>query len=467
MDLTLIREIIEISSFMLLGAIICWLLLRKSFEENKIIKKQATTDALTGKLNRFAFNRDIDTLIQRAESGNPFKFALCFMDIDGFKQINDNLGHDVGDQLLIALSDTLANNLPEYANLYRLGGDEFAIVIKNVHNKEEIEEILKKLQDAVRKPIILGENTIILEYSIGIAMYPADAKTRVDLLAAADIAMYYIKENGKNSYYFHTAALKMQVENKYQMEQSLKRAYKNKEFFVDYQPRINLKNSNEIWFESLIYWNHPTLGKLRAEYFLKYAEEMGLTIDLDEMSLKLACKKVKELTRLGYNNANIAINISIRHFKRKDFAARIAHILEEEEIPINRIALEINDRVNIKFIESYKNMMESIKQHGVIITINNYEVKYDVLKLFKKLPIDEIKISCEYLINKEEFDVDTIKNLILLSQTLGYKVTIIGVETQEQYSKVRSFGTDKIQGNFVAKIIEEEKIIAFLENIKR
>ena len=279
-------NLVMVGCSIILGILLDRMLTIGRYKEHKQIKKQAFTDQLTGKGNRHKFVEDMEHLISKKR-----KFAVCFMDLDGFKHINDTMGHDAGDMLLIQLGKKLDETLPENVESYRLGGDEFAILMENINTVEEITKILDDLKVGLTKPIVIDNVKIVLEYSLGVAIYPTDSDNRSELMTYADDAMYYIKEHGKNDYYFHNNVLKTKLENKKKMEINLKAAVEKEEFVIEYVPRVALKDES-VCFESKIVWQHPVLGRIEEEYFMKQAEEMGIVVLLDEYLIKKTCEKI-------------------------------------------------------------------------------------------------------------------------------------------------------------------------------
>ena len=442
----IINKLIEVAIYIISGMVIYRLLDFRKHKENKKVKEQAYTDQLTGRGNRYKFNSVIDKLIIKDK-----KFAICFMDLDGFKQINDTMGHDAGDKLLIALANTFDENLPKNATAYRLGGDEFAIVIEKVKTTDDVTKLLDDLREKFKTPINIDGTNITLEYSLGIAMYPEDAVNRKDLVMYADDAMYYIKSHGKNDYYFHNKALRAKLENDNRMQKDLKEAYEKGQFGIDLQPRININNTKQICFEALLYWNHPVLGKLPSSYFIKQADEMALTIKLDEYFLDLVCRELNYYKELGYNDIQMAMNISNRHASKKDFVDKLCKILNENMIEPGNIKIELTDNLEIEKIEDYKLLFEKLKECGADIIINNFEIKYESLQLFNDLPIDEIKISSKYISKEDNFDYEILKNIIAVSKNLEYKVVINCIEDEQQLNYAIRNGADNIQGEFLFK----------------
>lgn len=472
-DFSLIQIMIEIVKavmFLIVGILLYRLFDENSRRKHKIVKQQAFTDQLTGRGNRYMFNSVVDKLISKKK-----KFAVCFMDLDGFKQINDSMGHDAGDELLIALANTFENKLPKHATAYRLGGDEFAIIIENIKTTEDVTKVLDNLKKNLTEPIVIEGTSITLEYSLGIAMYPEDADNRQELIMYADDAMYFIKNNGKNDYYFHNKVLRAKLENKNKMQKDLKVAYKENQFGVEFQPRIDIKDTSKICFESLLYWNHPVLGKIPSTYFIKQADETALTIKLDQFVLERVCKQLNLFKENGHKDIKIAVNISNKHVEKKDFIDKLCDILNDNFIEPGEIQLELTDTIDINKIEKYKIMFEKLKECGADIIVNNMEIKYDAVKLFNELPIDEIKLSSSFVSLESGLDPEILANIIKLGKEMKFKVLINAIENEKQLTESIKRGADKIQGNFLFKkmdldlteefINEYSKYINKLDNI--
>lgn len=454
----IIEKIIEVAIYVFIGMFLYRILDFKKHKEAKKVKEQAYTDQLTGRGNRYKFNSMVDKLIIKDK-----KFAVCFMDLDGFKQINDTMGHDAGDKLLIALANTFDDNLPKNATAYRLGGDEFAIIIENIKTTADVTKLLDDLREKFRTPINIDGTNVTLEYSLGIALYPEDAVNRKDLIMYADDAMYYIKEHGKNDYYFYNKALRAKVENDNKMQNDLKIAYEQGQFGIDLQPRINIDNTNEICFEALLYWNHPVLGKLPSSYFIKQADEIALTIKLDQYFLDLVCKELNKYKELGLDNIKMAMNISNRHASKRDFIDKLCEILNENMIEQGSIKIELTDTLETEKIEDYKLMFEKLKECGADIIINNIELKYEKLVLYKDLPIDEIKVGSHYISKNSTFNSEILKDIISLGKDLEYKVVVNCIEDEKSLIYAIRNGANSIQGDFLFKKMDTKLAIDFVK----
>lgn len=446
-------KIAEIFLLVILGFVLYQLINYRKIRKREIEKKQAYTDQLTGRGNRYLFLSVLDKLIKK---GN--KFAVCFMDLDGFKQINDTMGHDAGDELLVYLARTFDEKLPSNAVAYRLGGDEFSIVIQNIKTTRDITKVLDYMKKQLEEPIMIQGTSISLQYSLGISVFPEDAKTKTELIMYADDAMYYIKENGKNGYYFHNKSLKAKLDNKNKMEKDLKEAYDKNEFSISLQPRINLNDMDNICFEALLYWNHPVLGKLDSDYFIKQADEMGIIVKLDRFVLENMCKKLTELKNNGYTNIQMAVNISTRHFMKDDFTNELCKILEKNNVSKGEVILELTNNIDLKKINMYRSMFEKLKKSGAKISINNFNIKYEDMILYNNLNIDEIKLYAKYMSKESDLNDNCLENVIKLSKDLESEITICCIETKEQLEKAIKCGADKVQGFFLFNKMYDEYI---------
>lgn len=446
-------KIAEIFLLVILCFVLYQLINYRKIRKREIEKKQAYTDQLTGRGNRYLFLSVLDKLIKK---GN--KFAVCFMDLDGFKQINDTMGHDAGDELLVYLARTFDEKLPSNAVAYRLGGDEFSIVIQNIKTTRDITKVLDYMKKQLEEPIMIQGTSISLQYSLGISVFPEDAKTKTELIMYADDAMYYIKENGKNGYYFHNKSLKAKLDNKNKMEKDLKEAYDKNEFSISLQPRINLNDMDNICFEALLYWNHPVLGKLDSDYFIKQADEMGIIVKLDRFVLENMCKKLTELKNNGYTNIQMAVNISTRHFMKDDFTNELCKILEKYNVSKGEVILELTNNIDLKKINMYRSMFEKLKKSGAKISINNFNIKYEDMILYNNLNIDEIKLYAKYMSKESDLNDNCLENVIKLSKDLESEITICCIETKEQLEKAIKCGADKVQGFFLFNKMYDEYI---------
>lgn len=458
---TVLVQVLSGFAIFLLGMIAYGYTAKTKIEESKDAAQAAYIDALTKLGNRHKFNKVINEMVKHEDQ----KFALCFLDLDDFKHINDNMGHDAGDELLIELGRRLVDGVGDHGEVFRLGGDEYALIITGADSKLEVETIVKRVQRNVVRPVDIRGNRVNLEYSLGVAMFPEDSTDSVQLVNFADSAMYYIKESGKSDYYFHNAALRSKTENKKRMEMELKSAFENKEFGIDYQPRVNLKKPNEVWLEAFLYWNHPLVGKLRAEYFLKFAESIGLIIPIDELMIEQAIIKLNKLRKEGFSNVNIAMNVSLRHFQRKDFVEKLCKIFENNPFEKGSLMLQITDTIDVDKIENYKVMFDKVRKYGVKLSVANFEIKHEVMDMFRRLQIDEVKVSSKYIESNSIFSPNVLKDIVTLARDLEYDIVVTRIEDEETLNKILKLKVDMIQGNYLFNIMEEKDIIEFLKSL--
>lgn len=373
-------------------------------------------------------------------------------------------GHDAGDELLIELGKRLKESIGDHGEVFRLGGDEYALIIVGADTKLEVETIVKRVQRSVIKPIIIRNNTVNLEYSLGIACFPEDSRDANEIVNFADAAMYHVKESGKSSYYFHNVALKAKTDNKRRMENELKAAYANKEFGIDYQPRLDVKSPKNIWLETFLYWNHPMIGKLKADYFMSYAETTGLIIGLDQYVIEDSISKLEKFRRNGFDNVCIAINVSIRHFQRHDFIDKLCSIIEKNRVKEGTLMFQITDSIDTTKIEEYKVMFEKLKKLGVRISINNICIRYEELDLLNRLQIDEIKINSEFLVSNSIFKKSVLKHIIHFCKDLGYEILVTKISDENTLQEVLKYPINRVQGLYIYPIIENDKIEDFLKS---
>ncbi len=458
---TIMIQILSGFVIFFLGMIAYGYTAKSKIEESKDAAQAAYIDALTKLGNRHKFNKVIGEMVKHEDK----KFALCFLDLDDFKHINDNMGHDAGDELLIELGKRLVDGVADHGQVFRLGGDEYALIITKADTKLEVETIVKRVQRNVVRPVDIRGNKVNLDYSLGIAMFPEDTTDSVQLVNFADSAMYHIKESGKSDYYFHNPALRSKTENKKRMETELKAAFENKEFGIDYQPRVNLKEPKQIWLEAFLYWNHPMVGKLRAEYFLKFAESIGLIIGIDELMIEQAIIKLNKLRKEGYPNVNIAMNISLRHFQRKDFVEKLCKIFEKNPIEPGTLMLQITDTIDVDKIESYKVMFDKVRKYGIKISVANFEIKHEVMDMFRRLQIDEVKVSSKYIDSNSIFGPNVLKDIVTLARDLQYDIVITRIEDEATLNKILKLKVDMIQGNYLFNIMDEKDLMEFLKSL--
>ena len=417
-------------------------------KEKEKVEFLAYHDSLTLLLNRRALQRDIVEVLNDCKTNNK-KFTILFIDLDGFKFINDGLGHDIGDILLKEIAYRLANTLAQKHNAYRLGGDEFAIIFEYKHVKE-IEESARNIIKKVNEKILINKHSLHVGCSVGIAKYPVDGEDYSSLMKHSDTAMYKAKQNGKNRYEFYTKDLTNIVSRRFEIEQALAVGLKNDEFYVVYQPKYSLKTKKIYSVEALLRWNSSTLGNVTPEQFVPIAEEIGFIYELGLFVFKRACEDFVSLKeKLGLEM--ISINVSVVQLMQDDFMDKIENILNETKVDSNKIGIELTETYLIKNVEDILDILIVMRRLGFKILIDDFGTGYSSLKYLQQLPIDILKIDKSFVKNLTKNNNDIVKAIVAISKSFGFITIAEGVETKEQEELLIELDVDIAQGYLYSK----------------
>ena len=438
---------------------------RKNMEEQLL--HQATHDSLTSLPNRSLLDDRVRRAIKSAVRNNT-KLAMLFLDLDDFKLINDRLGHDCGDKLLQEVSERLEAEIREVDTVARIGGDEFIIIFSDLQSEEDIMMPAHKLLMEIRKPYCIDGHKIEISASIGISFYPKDGQNALDLMRCADISMYHAKENGRNNFKFYTDELNERIEKRFTMEENLKKAIKEQQFVLFYQPLYQADNKKIIGAEALIRWPHPTLGNIPPDHFIPIAEDTGLIVTLSAWILEAACMQLKNWKDAGFDQLSLAVNLSAREFKQKDLAKNIKRLLKKLKISPERLELELTERMLIKDDDDTLRIMHEIKDLGVKLSIDDFGVGFSSLSYLKIFPVDKLKIDRSFIkdINEETLgtkDTALLHSIVDLSHGLGLKVVAEGVETEIQSQFLTEAGCDYLQGYYHSKPVDVDTYNKLLE----
>lgn len=417
-------------------------------KEKEKVEFLAYHDSLTLLLNRRALQRDIVEVLNDCKTNNK-KFTILFIDLDGFKFINDGLGHDIGDILLKEIAYRLANTLVQKHNAYRLGGDEFAIIFEYKHVKE-IEESARNIIKKVNEKIFINKHSLHVGCSVGIAKYPVDGEDYSSLMKHSDTAMYKAKQNGKNRYEFYTKDLTNIVSRRFEIEQALAVGLKNHEFYVVYQPKYSLKTKKIYSVEALLRWNSSTLGNVTPDQFIPIAEEIGFIYELGLFVFKRACEDFVSLKeKLGLEM--ISINVSVIQLMQDDFMDKIENILTETKVDSNQIGIELTETYLIKNVEDILDILIIMRRLGFKILIDDFGTGYSSLKYLQQLPIDILKIDKSFVKNLTKNNNDIVKAIVAISKSFGFITIAEGVETKEQEELLTELDVDIAQGYLYSK----------------
>ena len=439
---------------------------REIKEKTKALKTLAHYDSLTNLPNRMSFLDMLSRTLARAQRTDA-TFAVCFIDIDDFKQVNDNLGHQIGDELLIKLPKLLLPIMRDTDYLSRLGGDEFGLIIENAENIDTLHLLLRRYLQTINQPIILGKYEINISISIGIALYPHGGKTRDELIANADIAMYRAKELGKNTFAFFSNHMNKLVKRRHAIDTAMRHALEKNEFHLVYQPQIEIASNQLIGVEALLRWHNPKLGNLAPDEFITLAEANGLIIDIGRWVLTEACK---DLVTLKENNSlphiKLAVNVSVREFEQQNYSQSIQKILAAQNIVPHDIFLEITESLLMENFEKIKNSMDTIKNLGAHFSLDDFGTGYSSMQYLKMLSLSILKIDKAFVrdITTDKDDAMIVKATIQLAHGLGLKVIAEGVETKEQLIYLQQHECDQVQGYYFAKPMKLDALVNWYEN---
>jgi len=431
-------------------------------EKNKL-DYQAHHDALTGLPNRILFTDKLDNAIINAKQ-NANKVALLFIDLDHFKEINDSLGHDVGDKILQTVTTRLKNILQDKDTLARLGGDEFTIILEDLTEAQDSSFIASKILKVLSEVIEIDERTLYVSSSIGISIYPDDGTSAQNLLKFADSAMYKAKDEGRNNYQYYNTKMTEMAFERIVMETSLRQALTKEEFVVYYQPQVDGQTNKLIGMEALVRWQHPTMGLVSPTKFIPLAETTGLIVELDRFVMRTAVKQLVQWYKDGFNPGVLAINLAIKQLQQADFGEMLNTLLKETKCKAEWLELEVTESQIMTHPEEAIAKLNLISDLGIKLAIDDFGTGYSSLAYLKKLPIDKLKIDQTFIrdLPDDEEDASITRAVIALAKSLNLQIIAEGVETKEQKDFIVENGCKNIQGYFYSRPIPAEEITKIL-----
>lgn len=428
----------------------------KQKETQEKLYNMAYYDMVTGLPNRRFLLENLEKYIEY----KPFyeEFAILFLDLDKFKDVNDTFGHDAGDLLLKDTGEILKKYLNEGDIIARWAGDEFVILKKAIKGVKEIENFCQRIVDCFSNPWIIEEHEFYITTSIGIALYPKNGRNAKELLKKADSAMYYAKAEGKNGYEFFDSGINDKLLKKLKLESKLRTAVKNEEFMLMYQPQFDTKTKKIIGAEALIRWNHPQEGIISPDKFIPIAEESGVIVAIGEWVLRTAAIQQKEWQNRGLPPLSVGVNLSAHQFQQKNLVLCIKSVLEETGLPPHLLELEITEGTALRNISYTINILKQLIDMGVRIALDDFGTGYSSLNYLKQLPIHSLKIDRSFLedIPTDSAQVSIAKTIIDLAHNLNLKVTAEGVENQSQFDFLKHQNCDLVQGYLLSKPISSE-----------
>ncbi|KPX39308.1 GGDEF domain/EAL domain-containing protein [Pseudomonas syringae pv. helianthi] len=415
-------------------------------EANRELIHLALHDNLTGLPNRALLTDRIEQAMKKVRE-NGGCFALMFMDLDGFKPVNDAFGHHTGDLLLRQIALRLRQNLHRYDTLARVGGDEFVLLVE-LHDPQDAVTVATRQVNEIGNPFTIGEHQLQISLSIGICMYPGNGSSQHELLINADAAMYHTKAAGKNGYSFFDASMNSNARNQLQMSQDLRKAIKRRQFCIYYQPKFDALTGLPLGAEALLRWNHPEQGVLGPDLFIAMAEKTGLIIQIGEWVLDEACRQMREWYTQGYPHWRIAVNLSALQFCHSGLVTAVADTLARHQLPANCLTLEITETTAMHNADASLAVLQKLSEMGVDLSIDDFGTGYSSLMYLKRLPANEIKIDRGFVrdLEHDTDDAAIVSAIVAVGQALNLRIVAEGVETAVQQRFLTHLGCHSLQG---------------------
>jgi len=425
---------------------------------------QATHDSLTGLANRSLLNDRITQAINLARRAGR-QVAVALLDLDHFKHINDAYGHSAGDTLLREIATRLQHCVRDTDTVARLGGDEFVVVLTDLAQEDNAEHVAHKIIDAMGQSIKVGEQEVFVGASIGMALYPRDGEHGEILLRNADMAMYRVKEHGRNSVRSYTPDLANMAINRIDKEGALRRALERNEFLLHYQPKVDVKTRRIIGAEALIRWEQPHVGMTHPGEFIPLAEDTGLILPIGAWVIRAAFMQQAAWRDAGLPPLKIAINISARQFRQDDLPEQVARLLEETGADPTAFIFEMTESMVMHDVDSALMILRALKDKGFTLSLDDFGTGYSSLSYLRRFPIDEVKIDRSFVneLHHNEDDAAIAAAVVAMARSLGLSVVAEGVEIIEQLSALERLGCNEVQGYLLGRPLPVE---AFVEQVR-
>jgi len=429
------------------------------------ISHSAEHDFLTGLPNRMLLNDRIGHAIALAPRHRS-KVAVLFLDLDGFKYINDSLGHPVGDKLLQSIAKRLVGCVRGSDTVSRQGGDEFVVLLSELHSVEDAAILARRILKAVAEAHAIDHHDLHVTTSIGVSVYPDDGLDAETLIKNADTAMYQAKENGRQSYQFFKQAMNVRAVERQSVEESLRRALQRGEFKLQYQPKIDLRTGAITGAEALLRWLHPTRGLLSPARFIPVAEECGLILSIGAWVLREACTQARNWLDKGLDFSTMAVNVSAMEFRDDKFLGGLFEILGETGLDPRYLELELTESVLMKRAESTASILQILRERGVKIAIDDFGTGYSSLSYLKKFLVDTLKIDQSFVrqISTAGDDTTIVTAVIGMARGLKLRVVAEGVETFEELEVLRAHQCDEAQGFYFSRPLPASRFAELLKN---
>jgi len=410
-------------------------------------------DPLTGLSNRRSFiERLEESLRESARHGE--RLAVLFIDLDQFKQVNDSLGHGVGDELLVSVAARLSEHVRLIDMLARLGGDEFICLMEGVRNEDEVEVLAREIIGAFEYPFNLEDHELFLTASVGICLSPGDGDSVLDLLRNADTAMYRAKALGRGNFHFYTPEMTRDAQERIRMENLLRRALDNGELSVHLQPQVETSSGRLVGAEALVRWNSPVLGLVMPMRFIPLAEDSGLIVGLGNWVLRETCRQVMQWRKSGFDLPQVSVNLSAKQLERPEFIDVLSQILDETGMDATSLKLELTESVVMAVGDAF-DLLARLRDLGISLSLDDFGTGYSSLSYLKMLPVQQLKIDKSFIdgIGKNRGDEAIIRTVMELARSLDFEVVAEGVETLDQSEFLAGLGCEQLQGHLHGKAV--------------
>ena len=434
-------------------------------EKSNLLEYQAQHDVLTGLANRTLFTDRVKQTIKKDKRSGK-KFAIFFIDLDHFKEINDSLGHAIGDEVLIKASNRIASAIREEDTLARLGGDEFCILIDNIESVQDVLYIAQKIITLFHTPLMIEGHRLYPSCSIGISIYPDDGTTNEDLLKYADNAMYKAKSEGRDNFQFYKQEMTELAFERIMLESAMREALEKGQFVLHYQPQYDATCNKIIGTEALIRWEHPTLGMVSPAKFIPVAEETSLIIEIDNWVMQEGIKQFSQWYADGFNPGVLSLNLAIKQLESPNFLTKLHDTLQKYNFNPKWLKLEILERDMMHNPQESVQKLELIQQLGIGLALDDFGTGQSSLTYLKKFPITQLKIDQSFVrdIFNDEVSKVTILAIIALAEALNIEIIAEGVETKEQLDFLLLHNCKNIQGFYFSQAIRKNELEKLLQN---
>ncbi|MEZ5523977.1 MAG: EAL domain-containing protein [Pseudomonadales bacterium] len=426
------------------------------------LEQLAFKDELTGLSNRRHFMEQLDQAIYNLSRSEKHLALIC-LDLDDFKRVNDSMGHEVGDNLLIEVAQRIRASVRQSDLVGRMGGDEFAVILRDINTSADVANIAVKLIESISQPIRLGRHDVVVGATMGITLAPEDGLDSAVLFRNADLAMYASKRNGKNQFSFFDTQMQTQAKQVMLLEEELRRALHKGEFSLALQPIISLADGQLEKFEALIRWQHPGRGELSPGSFIEVAESTGLIVPIGYWVVEAACEFIRQQVESGQQVKPVAINLSARQLRDELFARHVEEMLERLSIAPQFIEFELTETLLMENVELGKKLIQHLRRLGIRISIDDFGTGYSSLSQLKQFPVNTLKIDRGFVQDLQQNDSDRkiIEAITAMVHKLDIKVVAEGIETQAQFDFLKQAGCDYGQGFLFARPLTAERALSF------